>query len=113
VITHLLEYDIQVLVKTPVRSAPYRLSPPKMQYLKWYFDRLLNDGVIEPSVSHYSSPIFLVPKSDDGCRAVVDFRALNKRIIIESVSLPEIHSAFHWFPRAEYFTTLDLNQAYH
>jgi hypothetical protein len=57
--------------------------------------------------------MFLVPKSDDGYRAVVDFRALNKRIAIESVPLPEIHSAFHWFSKAKYFTTLDFNQAYH
>jgi hypothetical protein len=38
---------------------------------------------------------------------------LNKRITIESVPLPDIHSAFHWFATAKYFTTQDLNQAYH
>ena len=27
--------------------------------------------------------------------------------------LPDIHSTFHWFAKAKYFTTLDLNQAYH
>jgi hypothetical protein len=54
-----------------------------------------------------------VPKSDDGYRAVVDFRALNKRIVAESVHLPEIHSAFHWFSKAKYFTPLDLNPVYH
>jgi len=43
----------------------------------------------------------------------VDIRLLNKRITIESVPLPDIHSAFHWFAKAKYFTTLDLNQAYH
>ena len=46
-------------------------------------------------------------------RAVVDFRALNKRIAIESVPLPDIQSAFHSFAKAKYFTTLDLNQAHH
>jgi hypothetical protein len=57
--------------------------------------------------------MFLVPKSGGEYRAFVDFRALNKRIAIESVPLPDIHSAFHWFAKAKYFTTLDLNQAYH
>ena len=56
--------------------------------------------------------MFLVPKAGD-FRAVVDFRLLNKRISIESVPLPDIHSAFNWFAKAKYFTTLDLNQAYH
>jgi hypothetical protein len=57
--------------------------------------------------------MFLVPKSGGEYRAVVDFRVLNNRIAIESVPLPDIHSAFHWFAKAKYFTTLDLNQAYH
>jgi hypothetical protein len=30
-LTHLLEYNIQLLEKTPVRLAPYRLAPPKMK----------------------------------------------------------------------------------
>jgi hypothetical protein len=78
--THVLEYDIRVLDKTPVRSPPYRLSPPKMEYLRGHIDKLLKEGVIEPSCSHYSSPMFLVPKPDGEYRAVVDFRALNKHM---------------------------------
>jgi len=84
-LTKVLEYDIQLLDKTPVRLAPYRLSPPKMQYLRAHLKQLLEDGVIEPSNSHYSSPMFLVPKGEGNYRAVVDFRSLNKRIAIESV----------------------------
>jgi hypothetical protein len=57
--------------------------------------------------------MFLLPKSRGSFRAVVDYRALNKNIEIESVPLPDIHSAFHWFAKPRYFTTLDLNQAYH
>jgi hypothetical protein len=111
-LTHLLENEIQLLDSTPVRLAPYRLAPPKMQYLRDHIKGLLKQGVIEPSFSNYSS-LFLVPKSTGGYRAVVDFRGLNKRIAIESVPLPDIHSAFHWFAKAKYFTPLDLNQAYH
>jgi hypothetical protein len=57
--------------------------------------------------------MFLVQKHDQSYRAVVDNRALNKLIEIESVPLPDVQSAFHWFSKAKYFTTLDLNQAYH
>ena len=32
---------------------------------------------------------------------------------LESVPLRDVHSAFHWFAKVKYFTTLDLNQAYH
>jgi len=112
-LTDLLEYEIQLVDNKPVRLAPYRLAPPKMQYLRRHINQLLEDGVIEPSCSHYSSPMFLIPMQGGEFRAVVDFRLLNKCIAIESVPLPDIHSAFHWFLRAKYFTTLDLNQAYH
>jgi hypothetical protein len=112
-LTHLLEYQIRLTDTKPVRLPPYRLAPPKMQYLRKHIQQLLDDGVIEPSTSPYASPMFLVPKPDQTFRAVVDYRALNKRIEIESVPLPDIHSAFHWFSKAKYFTTLDLNQAYH
>jgi hypothetical protein len=84
-----------------------------MQYLRDHIQGLLKQGVIEPSFSNYSSPMFLVPKSTGGYRAAADFRGLNKRIAIESVALPNIYSAFHWFAKAKYFTTLDLKQAYH
>jgi len=60
-LTNLLEYEIQLVDNKPVRLAPYRLAPPKMQYLRRHINQLLEDGVIEPSCSHYSSPKFLIP----------------------------------------------------
>jgi len=82
-----------------------------MLFLREHLKKLLDDGVIEPSNSQYSSPMFLVPKGENNYRAAVDFRALNKKIAIESVPLPDIHSACHWFGKARYFTTIDLNRA--
>jgi hypothetical protein len=96
----------------PVKIPPYRLMPPKMEALHQHVHHMLEQGIIRPSVSPYSSPIFLVPKGRDDFRPVVDYRALNK-IKIESVPLPDIHSCFHWFKSATVFTTLDLNSAYH
>jgi hypothetical protein len=69
--------------------------------------------VIETSSSQYACPMLLVPKADNSYRAVVDYRAVNKKTEIESAPLPDVHSDFHWFSRARYFTTIDHNQAYH
>jgi hypothetical protein len=85
-LTKLIEYDIQLLDNTPLRLPPYRLSPPKMQYLREHIKSLLKEGFIEPSSSNYSSPVFLVPKSTGSFQAVVDFRALNKRISVRFLS---------------------------
>jgi len=48
-LTHIMEYEIQLLDYTPVRLTPYRLSPPKMQYFREHIKALLRDGVIEPN----------------------------------------------------------------
>jgi hypothetical protein len=84
-----------------------------MKFLREHIQQLLGDGVVEPPCSHYSSPMFLVPEHGGTYRAFVDLRALYKPIAIESVPLPNVHSACHWFAKAKFFTTLDLNQAYH
>jgi hypothetical protein len=91
-LTTLVEYDIQLTDTVPVRSSPYRLSPPKMTVLRRQIQEMLDKGIIRYSVSPYSSPIFLVPKGETDFRPVVDFRALNKMIVIESVPLPDIHT---------------------
>ena len=44
---------------------------------------------------------------------VVDYRKLNANIEVDSVTLPDLHSAFDWFSKARYFTIIDLNSAYH
>jgi hypothetical protein len=83
-----------------------------MNVLRRQIQDMLDKGIIRHSVSTYSSPTFLVPKGETDFRPVVDFRALNKKIVIESISLPDIHSCFHWFAGATVFCTLDLNSAY-
>jgi len=112
-LTTLMEYEIRLTDNEPVRSHPYKLAPPKMEALRKIIDELLKQGVIEPSRSQYSSAAFLVPKPNGKYRMVLDYRKLNAKIEIDSVPLPDLHSAFDWFGKARFFTVFDLNQAYH
>jgi hypothetical protein len=107
------EYNIRLADNTPVKRAPYQLSPPKMQIMRNKIDSLLKEGVIEPSNSCYSSPSFLVDKPNGDHRLVIDYRALNKKIEIDCNPIPNIHFSFHWFAKAKYFTVIDLNQGYY
>ena len=84
-----------------------------MHILREHIQDMLEKGIIRLSTSSYSSPIFLVAKGEAEFRPVVDYRALNQKIHIESIPLPDIHSSFHWFTNATVFTSLDLNSAYH
>lgn len=113
-VTTVLQYNIQLTDNIPVRQSPYRLSPPKMKILRSKIDAMIRQGVIRPSTSAYASPIFLVPKNQGSdFRAVVDYRRLNEKVILESVPMPDLHNSFTWFAGANWFTVLDLNQAYY
>lgn len=112
-LTTVLEYEIILKDFKPVRLPPFRLSPPRLAALKSKIQVMLDKGIIQPSCSSYSSPIFLVPKGANDFRPVVDYRVLNTRLSIESIPLPDVHNCFHWFAGAKYFTSLDLNSAYH
>lgn len=113
-VTNKIEYRIALTDNIPVRQSPYRLSPPKIRALREVLQGMLDEGVIRPSTSPYASPIFLVPKNNGGgFRPVVDYRELNKKVVLESVPLPDLHDCFTWFSGANFFTILDLNQAYY
>ena len=57
-------YEIELLDAVPVRSPPYRCSPPKTTIFRKMVNELLEQGVVRPSKSPYASPAFLVPKRD-------------------------------------------------
>ena len=112
-LTHLLKYKIRLTDSKVVCSHPYMFPPPKMSVLREKIQELLDQGVIESSSSSYASPAFLVPKPGGKHGMVVDYRKLNASIEVDSVPLPDLHSAFDWFSEARYFTISDLNSALH
>ena len=51
---------------------------------------MLDLGVIEPSISPYSSTIVLVPKKDGSVRFCIDFRKLNKVTEFDAEPMPNM-----------------------
>lgn len=98
----------------PFRQRPYHLPPDKMVIMRQTIQELLDQGVIEKSVSEYSSSAFLRPKKEAGkYRLVVNYKELNKFIEMDSFPQPEVDKIFQYFKDARYFTTLDLNNSYY
>ena len=48
----------------PVKQYPYRMNPFKKEYLQKEIQDLLQNDLIEPSNSSWSTPCVLVPKPD-------------------------------------------------
>ena len=92
-------------------------GPPPLRRIpevfKGVFDaemtKMLEQGVVTPSISPWSSPIVIVKKKDGFWHFCVDYRKLNSVTHQDAYPLPRIDATLAC---ATYFTTLDLTSGY-
>lgn len=117
--TDIYTHTISVKPNTnPVFSKQYRLPYSQKDEVKRQINKMLEEGIIEPSKSYWSSPILLVPKKSDTTedkkwRLVVDYRKLNNCIEDDKFPLPDITEILESLTCSIYFTHLDLHQGYY
>ena len=73
---------------------------------------MLDSGVIEQTVSEWSSPLVVVQKKDGGVRLCVDYRQLNKVSIFDAYPMPRVSDVIDHLGQKSFIATLDLNQSY-
>ena len=112
--TDLLEHSITLVEgATPVRIPTYRIPHAKRQHLMAEVQGMLDNDLIEPSHSPWSSPLLLVPKPDGSFRPVVDFRQLNAQTIPEPFPMPTIKSLLMDIRRdTTIFSSIDLKKGF-
>ncbi|CAF4583547.1 unnamed protein product, partial [Didymodactylos carnosus] len=74
--------------------------------------KLLDQGIIRPSNSPWSSPVLLKMKPDGTYRFLVDFRRLNSITKKDSYPQPSAEELLHHLAGHRYFTKLDLKSGY-
>ena len=57
-------HDVDVGGSTPVKWHSYRMNPIKLEQMRKEIDYMLQNHIIEPNSSEWSSPGILVPKPD-------------------------------------------------
>jgi hypothetical protein len=111
-LTPLTRHEIRLLHPEPVKQR-YRPRNPFMQgIIDEEVDKMLAEGVIEPSESPWSSPIVLAKKKDGNHRFCIDFRKVNEVTRKDAYPLPFINVILDKLRRAGYISTIDLKSGY-
>ena len=74
----------------PIKQRAYHASHHHCQEIEKQVEEMLCNGIIEPSVSPWASPVVLVTKADNTLGLCIDYRTLNKATIKDSYPLPHI-----------------------
>lgn len=111
------EQKLRMKQEDSIYVKPYRLPQTQKQEINSQVQKLLDNKLIEPSVSSFNSPLILVPKkSQNGqkkWRMCVDYRMLNKNLVADKFPLPRIDDILDNLGRARYFSVLDLYSGFH
>ena len=73
---------------------------------------MLDQNIIQPSTSPWSSLTVLVKKKDEDLRFCVDYRKLNNITMNDCHPLPRIDDILDALQGARYFSTLDHKSGY-
>ena len=102
-----------VMGKEPPWGPIYALSEKKLEDLRTYFDDMLHSLKIRQCKSSAGAPILFVPKKEGrGLRLCVDYRGLNKVMILNWYPLPLMTELRDRVRGAKIFTKLDLKSWY-
>lgn len=105
-------HDVIVGVALPIKQHPYRLNPIKLQYLRREVQYMLDNDIIEPSYSNWSSPCILVPKWDGTYRLCTDFRKVNSVTKTDFYPIPRIDDCIDKIGNAKFVRKFDLLKGY-
>lgn len=96
----------------PVYQRARRLAASERERVNTQINEWIRDGIIQPSLSEYASPIVLTKKKDNSVRLCVDYRLLNKKIVKDRYPLPIIEDQLDLLQNAKFFSTLDLKNGF-
>lgn len=105
-------HDVLVGEEKPIKQHFYRVNPIKLQQLRAEVKYMLDNDIIEPSQSQWSSPCILVPKPDGTYRFVTDFRKVNAVTKSDSFPIPRIDDCIDNLGKAKYVSKFDLMKGY-
>lgn len=110
--TDKLIHEIDTGSAKPFRQRQYLMSPFMLRQLNLELDKMLEQGVIEPSHGPWNSPVLLVKKSSGEYRFCFDGRMLNSVTKPDRYPLPRVDRILNMLRDARFISSLDLRSAF-
>jgi hypothetical protein len=106
--TSVVMHRIDTEDASPIKQRFYRTSHENQLFIKNEIQRLLEAGLIKPSISQWTSPVVVVEKKNGKKRLCVDYRKLNEMTKKDCYPLPRIDDMLETLSGCQWFTSLDL-----
>ena len=112
--TDLVTHTIDTRDAQPVRQRFYRTSPAVRKEIDRQVEDMLQNDIIEPSTSNWTSPVCMVRKHDSTMRFAIDFRAINILSVPQFHPLPTLDTVFDFIGEKQpaWFSSIDLFSCY-
>lgn len=116
--TQVIRHKIDTQNASPIAAKTYRYPEIHKSEVNRQMTKMISQGIIRPSVSPWSAPLWIVPKKTDESgqkkyRCVIDYRKLNDVTIGDAYPIPNINEILDQLSHSCYFTTLDLASGFH
>ena len=98
----------------PVAAKSRRYSIDDLSFIEKEVQRLLTEGIIEPSNSPWRAQVVVVKNGSRKKRLAIDYsETINKFTLLDSYPLPRIDETVNKIAQYRVFSTIDLRSAYH
>ena len=108
IVQHHVNTEAHPPINQPLRRIPYAHRAEMLKLVQ----SMLQNNIIQPSVSPWSSPVVLVKKKDGSLQFCIDYRRLNSITRRDVFPMPRIDDMLEQLQGKKIFTTLDAKSGY-
>ena len=113
------EFKIDLTDNQPITTKPYSLNRVYEAQLREVIDDMVDNKLLTPESSSYSSGVFIRPRPDASntnnfrIRCITDFRQLNAKTVQDLYPLPSMKMLLQKLNGMKHFILLDLKDSYY